>query len=98
MWVEIGFWVEIRLWVVFDLDVGLVLVVFDQIWLCLIGSNFGFWLWVVLDWILAVYIHMGFVFDMDVGLVVVVLVQWWCWLILGCGFGGCGLKRGRRSR
>ena len=49
---------------------------FDQIWLCLIGSNFGFWLWVVLDWILAMYIHMGFVFDMDVGLVVVVLVQW----------------------
>ena len=40
----------------------------------------------------------GFVFNMDVGLVDVIVVPWWCWLILCNGFGGCGLKRGRRRR
>lgn len=28
---RLGFWVEIRLWVVFDLNVGLVLAMFDRI-------------------------------------------------------------------
>ena len=34
-----GFWVDIRLWVLFDLDVGLVLAVFDQIefWALAVG-------------------------------------------------------------